>query len=228
MSEIDPFKRFAKRTAGAILPLMAVVACSHLNEQSAPTDTRTPRSSSTTTAAPTSTTSPRSGEAPVRFQKRPETNFAVNNCHNVSDTWANSIDSQPRDVEDQVTTVGMVSGYEADGQQPVLLAGITYRGLGKYQYEVSTSDEPDTSQILDLKPGSEGHAEILKAEVGNYAIVFTAINGEDGRTYFRTNCLPNFDFYGDKDKTFVPDLPPITPPPENRAIIPTVPKGTTI
>lgn len=152
-------------------------------------------------------------ESKVSFQSAPEVNFHVSNCETQSNSWATYIDSDPYDSNTNDMTVGFTEVYSQEGY-PIAVRGATIRSLGGFAYEVVTSDDmPGETTRVDLT--DEPLARVVEGGEG-YDIALSARVGDDGRAYFRTDCLPDIDFpYTEEapaDEVPLVPVVPLSPP----------------
>ncbi len=158
----------------------------------------------------------------VEFQYNPKTSFYASDCAKNPNTWVKHIDSDPNDVEGalRANTIGMVASpsQEADGS-PIFLLGATIEGLGGAAYKLAVADS--VSEVVGIVDLDEGAISLNLSGTDDYDAVFSARLGKDKKAYFQINCLPNFDFHGDREVVDLNDLPTISSDS-------TVPRPTTV
>lgn len=155
--------------------------------------------------------SPTTIEADLNFQKlefleNPDGNFSAGDCGVNPTNWVVHIDTNPEDVEgvENVRTIGMAGSREADGS-PIFLLGATIEGLGDAAYRLAIQDSKSSEQVnVDLDESS--YSRVLDG-TSDYDAVFSARLGDDGKAYFKINCLPNFGFSGELETTPLEELP---------------------
>ncbi len=155
---------------------------------------------------------PVSGHAPADpnfgYTDKPSENFSTGSCFDNPEGWASSIDMDPTDQEDYTTTIGFSDQSDAEGY-PFMSSGATIQGLGEFVYQISTSNNPDSSVTVDLY--NNDYSELIDSHEAGYDAVFTARLASDGSTYFRLDCLPEFNFYGNQPSE-PSDKEPVTIP----------------
>jgi hypothetical protein len=166
------------------------------------------------TPSPSPTPSVSESSTPLLFDSTPETNYNFADCYRDTNNWAVDITSDPGkkpSVETAEHTVGVIK--KEQGPAVTLLAGATIRSLGDFSFRVATSaDIPGDSTVVNVK--EETYSRVLRAGEG-FDAVFSLRLGRDGSSYAQIDCLPEFDFHG--DKTPIPLLPS-TPPSQSPGI----------
>jgi hypothetical protein len=161
------------------------------------------------TPSPSSTDGISETSAPLLFDATPDTNANFADCYRNPNGWAVNIESNLETKPSTDLAEHTVGVIKKDNEPTTtLLAGATLRNLGGFSFRVATSaDTPGVSTVVNLK--EETYSRVLRAGEG-FDAVFSLRLGSDGQSYAQIDCLPDFNFHG--DKTPIPLVPPTTPP----------------
>jgi hypothetical protein len=159
----------------------------------------------------------------LTFNRHPgvNDNMRASTCNTDPNNWVRDTDNRPQEAEEAggPTTLGLAERWDEDGN-PIFAAGATIAKLGDYTYRIATSDDtPGESEVINIL--SHPYARVLRGEAGRYDVVLSGRLSGDGKVYFEGNCLPNFDFHGNRTSVPPPDLPALPQDPTTTIPTPT-------